>query len=388
MKKLIATIFAIALSLGTFAQHPVFVSPRIDTTNVRNREILELWQDYRQKLFENSFRGQTHDLTVYWAESELKYEAFDFYRARFFNLDLLYTYFPTFALKIDSVGTDIFSLQVMTMRRFTQTCDVFFPSALFSVKIIRDSTGFRLMNTLTFNRAKKQTFELPPIRYYFDRDYPFDTLIAKQAHQKLIDFATRYQLSFLDEPMIYFFVYSRRSQINKDFGFLMHPFSVPSDIVADIGGTQIFANRMAFFGGPKAEGNIHEIIHILLRQITPTITLFEEGIATFYGGSMGKSYEVLRAELIRYLQAVPEDKLSAVDIFEFMDPNYNRTYTVFAVLVEEAKRRGGEEFVLEILKSGKSDTEYTFWELASYFFDTEQSEFITFLKTILNIDNK
>jgi len=398
MKKLLLVIFVV-FGYCSVAQHPVFVSPRIDTTNVRNKAILELWQEYRQKRWDNRW-VEMYDFSEYWAESELRYKSFDFYRTGLSNLDFLYIYTPSYALQIDSVDVDMFSLRVMTMQpinydsihRDSIKCEDYYPAALFTVKIVRDSTGYKLTNAFTLNKARKQTYDMPPIRYYFDKDYPFDTLAVRQAHQKLLDFSRKYQLSFLNEPLIEFFVYSKRSQINKDFGFDLHPFSLPSDIVRDIGGTQIATNRMVFYGGPKSESNIHEVIHILLRQITPAPTMLEEGICTYYGGSMGKPYGELKAGLIKYLKKRPEIDFSTTNVFEISNFDYNHTYTIMAVLVEYAEKQWGPERVTEMLKfeaeRSSAGDEVAFWTLVDTYFETEKSEFANFLRRILNANDK
>jgi len=383
-----------------FEQYDVFISPKIDTNNVRNKAILELWQEYRLKRFENSFKGQTHDLKQYWAKSELAYKSFDLYRERLNNLDYFYVYTPSYALQIDSLDINLFSLQIMTMRSdlyFDATLQDHYPSALFSVKIVRDTTGYKLANAFTFNKAKKQIYQTSAIRYYNDKDYPFDKTAVLQAHQKLLDFSKKYQLAFLkdpflNEPLIEFFVYQSRSQMQKDFGFDLHPFSYPSDVVLDIGGTQIGANKMAFYyGGTKPEANIHEVIHILLRQITPKPTMIEEGVCTYYGGSMGKSYEELKAGLIRYLTEQSNADFSTTSVFEMYDLNYNHTYTVMAVLVEYIEKKWGVERVLEMLKfeaNEKGNDEEVFRSTLKTFFEIEESEFVDFLKEILNMNSK
>jgi len=382
----------------SFAQHPISISPRIDTTNIRNKAILELWQEYRQKRFENTFRRQTHDLSKYWAGSELVYRSFDFYRERLLKFDYLYVITPSYTLKIDSIDSDMFSLQILSMldnthRDSVPKCEDYYPAVLFSIKIIRDSIGYKLVNTFTFNKAKKQIYNIPPIRYYYDKDYPFDSLEVLQAHQKLLDFSEKYQLPFLNEPLIEFFVYPSVSIMNKDFGFDIHPFSQPSDIAPDIGGTQISENRMVFYGGLKSEGNIHEVLHILLRQITPKPTWFEEGVCTYYGGSVGKPYEEQKARLIKYLKEHPQEDFSKTDVFNFSDLGYNYTYAIMAVLAEYAEKQWGAERVLEMLRfeteanKNKSDFD-AFWSLVSIYFETDKSEFALLLREILEINNK
>jgi hypothetical protein len=171
--------------------------------------------------------------------------------------------------------------------------------------------------------------------------------------------------------------------MNKDFGFDMHPFYQS----VSVGGRQIAANRMVFYGGAKAEANIHEIIHILLRQITPAPTMLEEGICTYYGGSIGKSYEEQKAGLIRYLENNPKEPINIFDFPE--DYGYNHSYTVMAVLVEYIEKQWGVERVLEMLKfeaKEKGGDEEVFRNMIKTYFELEESEFASFLRKILDIN--
>lgn len=390
MKKQILLIAYIVCTCGIFAQGTVFISPQIDTTNARNKAILELWKEYRQKLSENiKSQKKVNDLTRYWSSQELAYSTFDLYHRGLLRFSYI---FPSYALKINPEGNDVFSLLYMTTQvdfmknRDSLKCEDYYPQALFSVKVIKDSTGYKLANAFTFNKAKKHIFKTPEILYYYDKDYPFDTLATTLAYQKLIDFSTKYKLSLVGDKPIEFFVYQKYSQMNSDFGFDMHPGEYPTDVVPDIGGTQIHENRMAFYGGHKAESNIHEIIHILLRQISPTPTLLEEGVCTYYGGSMGKSYEELKIALIAYLKKLRKEDYSTTNPLRISEREYNHTYTSMAVLIEEMEKQEGVEYVLEVLKSSKNGLEEEFWNTVKTYFNVEQSGFIDLLIKFLGID--
>ena len=73
-------------------------------------------------------------------------------------------------------------------------------------------------------------------------------------------------------------------------------------------------NGLILSGNPlAAEENRHELVHILLSRTTverPTHALVNEGLATWYGGSMGQTFPELVTEYAGHLAARPEITLN------------------------------------------------------------------------------
>jgi hypothetical protein len=123
-------------------------------------------------------------------------------------------------------------------------------------------------------------------------------------------------------------------------------------------GYALAANRLVLSGDAVfGEENRHELVHIVLSPVLEerrTHGLVAEGVATFFGGTIGRSYRELVTEYATYLAAHPEVGLDAILEAEGPDRGW---YPAGAVLVGLVHERGGVAALQELLRSGRSDDE-------------------------------
>ena len=123
-------------------------------------------------------------------------------------------------------------------------------------------------------------------------------------------------------------------------------------------GYAVTGNNLILSGDPVAgEENRHELVHILLSRITaerPTHGLVNEGLATWYGGSMGWTFSELVTEYTGYLAARPEITLDTILEANSPDKGWN---VAGAVVVELVYERGGMEAVRGLFGVGRSNEE-------------------------------
>ena len=123
-------------------------------------------------------------------------------------------------------------------------------------------------------------------------------------------------------------------------------------------GYAVPANCLILSGDPVAgEENRHELVHILLSPLTAdgrTHGLVNEGVATWYGGSMGRMYPELLTEYAGYLAARPGITLDTILEDNSPDRGWN---VAAAVVVDLLNERGGTEAVRRLFGAGRANEE-------------------------------
>jgi len=113
-------------------------------------------------------------------------------------------------------------------------------------------------------------------------------------------------------------------------------------------------DNIVYCGG-LGENYFHEVVHIYLNSLYPKSPL-GEGIAVFYGGSMGKSLSWHSARLKAYLLNHPETNLNKLEEFRFMDSSTNPYYTILGLLCETAYRKDGVKGLKRMMNYDSLDT--------------------------------
>ena len=105
------------------------------------------------------------------------------------------------------------------------------------------------------------------------------------------------------------------------------------------------------------EAHRHELIHYVLSAILAerrTHSFINEGIATWLGGMLGRTYQQMRAEYARYIATRPDITLDK--ILDTDQPDHGH-HPAGAILVHMVHDRGGMPAVKELLTSGRSTAE-------------------------------
>jgi hypothetical protein len=79
-----------------------------------------------------------------------------------------------------------------------------------------------------------------------------------------------------------------------------------------------------------SENYFHEVVHIYLNRLFPNSPL-KEGLAAFYGGSMGKDFTWHIKRVKDHLAAHPEINLDELDSFTYLD-NYTNPISAIQAL--------------------------------------------------------
>ena len=222
------------------------------------------------------------------------------------------------------------------------------PVALTRVYAFRENGEWVFGNALTRLTSDWERVQVGPIEYVVEPGRELDRTRAERA----VAFADSLALTF-DVPRLQGLTYyvagsperlHRIMGVDWTFGGLGYGYANR-------------ANDLILSGDPTfGEENRHELTHVLLGPLMAeglTHSLMSEGIATWLGGSLGRTFPALLAEYADYLAAYPEitvDSVLAANSDEGLRPTG-------AVLLELVHDHGGMSAVQELMRTGRSDAE-------------------------------
>lgn len=141
-------------------------------------------------------------------------------------------------------------------------------------------------------------------------------------------------------------------EVFKLKGFDYHPMMYTSDS----GGFAEDYN--VIISGNNSEYYTHEVVHLYTSKLFPGInSYFDEGIATYFGGSGKFDYQWQKGKLKKFLTENPDfDVLKHLDVYESMyfEKETPIPYVVSAVLCEMIIAKFGKEKLFSVFKNGTS----------------------------------
>ena len=222
------------------------------------------------------------------------------------------------------------------------------PVALTRVYAFQENGEWVFGNALTRLTSDWERVQVGPIEYVVEPGRELDLTRAERA----VAFADSVALTF-DVPRLQGLTYyvagsperlHRIMGVDWTFGGLGYGYAAR-------------ANHQVFTGDPTfGEENRHELTHVLLGPLMAeglTHSLMSEGIATWLGGSMGRTFSELLAEYADYLEAYPGITIDGV----LAGNNDAGLRPTGAVLLELVHDSGGVSAVRELMRTGRSDEE-------------------------------
>ncbi|MBC7552369.1 MAG: hypothetical protein H7257_00160 [Taibaiella sp.] len=107
-------------------------------------------------------------------------------------------------------------------------------------------------------------------------------------------------------------------------------------------------DNIVYCGG-WGENYFHEVVHIYLNRFFPGSPL-TEGLAVFYGGSLGHDLPWHLNRVDNYLRQHPEINLQNLDDFYYIDNFTNPTSTIVGMFCLDAYRKGGVEALKKMIR--------------------------------------
>jgi hypothetical protein len=223
------------------------------------------------------------------------------------------------------------------------------PVALTRVYAVREGGRWVLGNALPRLIRDWPRAAVGPITYVIHPGMSFDLDRAERAVEFARWLAANLSLPEVEEVM-YVLTPSpeelhRVMGVDWTFGSQGHGYALPWN--------RLILSGDSVFG----EDNRHELAHFVMGPILAerrTHSMVNEGLATWLGGTVGRTYGELLGEYAQFLRKNPHVDLDSVLEATGTDMGW---YPAGAVLVEMVHERGGWSTVRHLLSSGRSNDE-------------------------------
>lgn len=222
---------------------------------------------------------------------------------------------------------------------------------------------------LSINLKQWQSETNRNVTYYFPKYHQFNKAKSDSLIKSIIQLEKDWDLT---PVRIRYYFAGTNDEINNirgfDYNFTMGNIEKPS-------GLSDAADNLVFSSGWD-ENYFHEIVHLYLNALHPKSPL-NEGLAVYYGGSMGQNVYWHLNRLNQYLIEHPEIDLNSPDKFYYMDNYTNPTATLRALLCDLAFKKGGIFGLKKIMTYSSID------EILSNEFNVKKEDWNTFYRSTL-----
>jgi hypothetical protein len=186
-----------------------------------------------------------------------------------------------------------------------------------------------------------QPNKIDNITFYFPKTHTFNLALANKLFKAIDSLTSQWKLKKI--PINYYFAdtFEELQHLRGlDYSIGMGNKDKPSGM-ADKETNTVFA-------GGLGEYYFHEAVHLYLNPLFPKSPLLE-GLAVFYGGSLGQDLKWHLSRLNNYLNQHPEIDLNDFENFWYMDNFTNPTNTIQGLLCFMAYKNGGLEKLKKLM---------------------------------------
>jgi hypothetical protein len=223
------------------------------------------------------------------------------------------------------------------------------PVALTRVYAVRQDGRWVFANALPRLTRTWQRTTVGPITYVLPPGRSLDTVRARRAVAFADSLATSFAVPRIDS--LTYYIANGPEELNRIMG-------VDWTFAGTGRGYSIPWNRLILIGDTNfGEENRHELTHFVLSPLLAqrrTHSLVNEGIATLFGGSVGRTFPALRIEYAEYLQQHSHITLDSLFVSAGADRGSSPAAAILALMVHE---RAGIAGLKDLLLSGRSDEE-------------------------------
>lgn len=263
--------------------------------------------------------------------------------------------------------------QIKTLFAWVDTLNTVSVLAITNHYIMSNKQGnLKFISPLQVIGDSWQTKTVRNITYTYPPNHTFNKLKA----DSMIASIERLEKDWDLKPIsIHYYFAATKDEIQKlrgfDYSLDMGNRDKPSGISDD-------KNNVVFCSG-LGEDYFHEVVHIYLNHIYPKSPL-REGLAVFYGGSMGHNLQWHIQRLKAYLQLHPEIDLNSIDkshYFSYLDNYTNPQSTLRGLICALAYKKSGVDGLKRIMAYTSLE------EIFDKEFNIKHVQWDTFLKTAL-----
>ncbi len=350
------------------AQNINFSSSLMESNDSDIKAIMTLWEDYIEACRLDIDSLQTECWSESEADSSIKT---DIIKYSFGAGDPLYCYGDIFTYGIQKVDTSHY--QIYSAQYYKDDFEESTVFATYKICAKEVSPGiFKLFNYFDINRDKLKVYNTGSITYYYPDSYHFDKEKASKSEHFVDRIFKEYKL---DKSNIIYILGNTLTECNSIIGFDYTIANAPTKFAA----YSIYPNILL----ATQIDHSHELIHGVFRPNFPTASfLFQEGIATYYGGSANLPYQAHLNIVKDYIESHPDMNLSDFESYNtLIDEQTNPFYIVGALIIDSAIKTGGEEKVSRLLERYTDDN---FDRAFNDEFGLQKEDIHTFILSLIN----
>jgi hypothetical protein len=336
MRKLVSVILFL-VCLVTSGQKVSFSPELLSTNDPEIIEIREFWKAYVGECV----RNKDSAFKKYWNSTELEQGFTDIVNDELpiYSLGEL----VTFEIKKETNGFYRIRSKVLPLDPNDKSV-----YAIFNIYAKESESVYKLYNHFFFTKSKLKYFQSGNIDYYYPGNYNFT--IKKAIETK--DFYSTISLLYgnTKKSRITYIIGNTFNEANSLVGF-------DSSIISSTSPYAGYSIRNQNIILSCREDHLHEIVHAVFIPLFPKApALFQEGIATYYGGTAGQSYSNNLMQLKKMLNNKPDIDLSKIDdLNNVLENGSNYFYTIGAIFIDKALKIGGPKKVLALFQDSVSD---------------------------------
>ena len=317
--KYVLTHILVSLCICGYAQQ-LHINPGVDTLDLKVQKSLQFLRDYL-----NEFKGTSipQNFREYWSEKDC--DNFEIPDPVIYALNGNY---PTYSLATNKTvfyaKPKLESIHFKVLYGWIDSTNI----SLFCIAnhYIRfnDKGDPEFENPIELNTKTWKQTSLRNVTFIYPPYHSFDRLRADSLISQVENLEREWGLQQIE---VRYYLANTREEIDQirglDFSLLGGNRDKPSGMSDD-------QNNVVYCSG-LGENYFHEVVHLYLNRLYAQSPLVE-GLAVFYGGSMGKSLEWHLNRLKIYLRAHPEIDLNKLDEFWYMDSHTNPNSTIKGML--------------------------------------------------------
>ncbi len=337
-RKLFIFFFIVTINFGS-ANAQIYINPGVDTTDTNIRGAVKLYSSYI-----NEFKGKRlPDFSKYWTALDCKK-----YKVPDLSIYGLGGDYPIYSwaqiktiLYVKPQKNGVIVLK--TIGGYTDSLkrlDVLYTSINF---IVKEANGrFRFISPLNNDLPNWKKITVGNVNYV----YPKSNIFNRKRADSLIVQVKKLELAWELKPIqIEYFIADKFEEIQKlrglEFTMGLGNADKPTGMAND-------TDNIVYCAG-NGENYFHEVVHIYLNRLHPKSPL-NEGVAIFYGGSMGKTLSRHANRLKLYLNNHSEINLNNLEDFYFMDNYTNPSATIQGIICNAVYKKEGLNGLKKLMK--------------------------------------
>lgn len=308
----------------------VYVNAGVDTTDVHIKSVVQFYTNYMA-----DFKGRKlPDFKQYWSEAD-----YNKYKVPDPSIYGIGGDFPTYAMATSKTISYVKPLKngITVLKSLGSYID-----SLKNVEILYltnhfiktdDNQKLHFITPLSFYNTNWTSKKIRNINFKYQKNHVFDNLKADSLINQIKDLEKQWNLKPIEIEYFFADTYDEIQLIRGfDFTIGLGNRDKPSGIANQ-------TDNIVYCAG-NGENYFHEVVHIYLNQLHPKSPL-NEGLAVYYGGSMGKNLKWHSDRLKTYLNNHPEIDLAKLEDFWQMDNFTNPNATIQGILCNAVFKKHG-----------------------------------------------